>query len=255
MIISFLYGKISRVKERLDMLLLERGLVVSRERAMALIMEGKVLVDGRAVSKPGTMIKESATVTLKEAGIPYVSRGGLKLSAVIEHFGIDLKDRTAMDVGASTGGFTDCMLKMGAKKVYAIDVGYGQFDWRLRQESRVVLLEKTNIRYLDNDRIPDEIDIATIDVSFISLTKVVPKVMEFLKQKGEIVALIKPQFELERADVGKGGIVKEEEKRQKAVETIKTFSENLGLTVLGIMQSPVRGQKGNIEYFIYIRGK
>ncbi|MBI4822679.1 MAG: TlyA family RNA methyltransferase [Nitrospirae bacterium] len=233
----------------------ERGLTESREKARALIMEGRVLVDGKAVVKPGTMINKSVEVILKETEMPYVSRGGLKLSAAIEHFGIDLKEKTAIDVGASTGGFTDCMLKMAAKKVYAIDVGYGQFDWRLRQDSRVVLLEKTNIRYLDKDRIPDEIDIATIDVSFISLTKVIPKVMEFLKPRGEIIALIKPQFELQKADVSKGGIVRNEEKRQKAIETTKTFSENLGLTVIGVMQSPVQGQKGNIEYFIYLRGK
>jgi 23S rRNA (cytidine1920-2'-O)/16S rRNA (cytidine1409-2'-O)-methyltransferase len=241
------------VKTRLDKLLLERGLAKSRERAKALIMEGKVLVDNKPLTKAGVMIEDTSTITLREMDIPYVSRGGLKLEAAVEHFGIVLKDKIVMDVGASTGGFTDFMLQRGAKKVYSIDVGYGQFDWKLRNDPRVVLLERTNIRYLERQKIPDEIDLAAIDVSFISLKKVIPKVTEFLKPNGEIIALVKPQFEVGKTEVGKGGIVREEEKRLKAVDSVSEALKAYGLNTIGVMQSPVKGQKGNIEYFIYLR--
>lgn len=241
------------MKERLDKILVDSGLVKSRERAKALIMEGAVLVDGAAVTKAGAMIESNSTVSLKKEDIPFVSRGGLKLKAAIEHFNIRLKDRTAMDVGSSTGGFTDCMLQTGAKKVYCIDVGYGQIAWSLRNDPRVVLFERTNIRYLEKEKIPETIDIATIDVSFISLTKVIPKVMEFLKDGGEIIALVKPQFEVGREDVGKGGIVREEDKRLSALESVKGSLEDIGLNTIGTFQSPVPGQKGNIEYFLYMR--
>ncbi len=241
------------MKERLDKILVDSGLVKSRERAKALIMEGAVLVDGVAVTKAGAMIESNSTVSLKKEDIPFVSRGGLKLKAAIEHFNIRLKDRTAMDVGSSTGGFTDCMLQTGAKKVYCIDVGYGQIAWSLRNDPRVVLFERTNIRYLEKEKIPETIDIATIDVSFISLTKVIPKVMEFLKDGGEIIALVKPQFEVGREDVGKGGIVREEDKRLSALESVKGSLEDIGLNTIGTFQSPVPGQKGNIEYFLYMR--
>jgi 23S rRNA (cytidine1920-2'-O)/16S rRNA (cytidine1409-2'-O)-methyltransferase len=245
--------KNTSVKERLDKVLVDRGLTASRERARALIMEGKVLVGGRAVTKPGSLVSDALSVTLKKPDIPYVSRGGLKLRAALERFGVELKGKTAMDVGASTGGFTDCMLSMGVAKVYAVDVGYGQFDWGLRNDPRVVLLERTNIRYLERERINEDVDLATIDVSFISLGKVVPKVTEFLAPGGEIIALIKPQFEVGRAAVGKGGIVRDEEKRLEAVNALKGEFGKMGLRVLGVMQSPVRGQKGNIEYLIHLK--
>ncbi|HBR22341.1 MAG TPA: TlyA family rRNA (cytidine-2'-O)-methyltransferase [Nitrospiraceae bacterium] len=241
------------MKDRLDKIMVDRALVKSRERARALIMEGKVLVDGSPVTKAGAMINTDSSITLKSGDIPYVSRGGLKLKAAIDFFSIDLKDKTAMDIGSSTGGFTDCMLQMGAKKVYCIDVGYGQIAWPLRNDPRVILLERTNIRHLERKRIPDIIDIATIDVSFISLTKVIPKVLEFLKEDGQILALVKPQFEVGKGEVGKGGIVREEEKRLAAVDFVRTEIEAAGLHTIGLFESPVRGQKGNIEYFLYLK--
>lgn len=243
------------MKERLDKIMTERGLVVSRERAKALIMEGKVLVDNKPATKAGSMVGEDAGITLKGEDIPFVSRGGIKLDAAIKHFGAALNGLTVMDVGVSTGGFTDCMLKRGAKKIYAIDVGYGQIDWNLRNDPRVVLMEKTNIRHLEKSAVPDEIDLATIDVSFISLKLVLPKVKEFLKPGGLIIALIKPQFEVGRKDVGKGGIVKDEGKRVQAVEDIKDAAMRFGLMALDVMKSPIKGQKGNVEYFIYLKGK
>jgi len=241
------------MKERLDKILVDSGLVKSRERAKALIMEGAVLVDGVAVTKAGAMINSDSSVSLKKEDMPYVSRGGLKLKAAIDFFNIDLKDKTAMDVGSSTGGFTDCMLQMGAKKVYCIDVGYGQIAWSLRNNPRVVLLERTNVRYLEKEKIPDVIDIVTADVSFISLTQVIPGVAEFLKDGGEILALVKPQFEVGKGEVGKGGIVREEEKRLQAVESVRISLEDIRLQTAGMFQSPVTGQKGNIEYFLYMK--
>lgn len=238
-------------KERLDKILLERGLVESREKAKALILEGKVLVNNIPVTKAGAMVSVDSIIALKE-GIPYVSRGGLKLEAALNHFGINLDGLIAMDIGSSTGGFTDCMLKKGAKKVYCIDVGYGQLAWQLRSDPRVELFEKTNIRYLERERIPEEIDFITIDVSFISLKKILPKATEFLRTGGQILALIKPQFEVGKREVDKGGVVRDEGKRMLAVEEIKRFSEEIGLTISGIFQSPVKGPKGNIEYFIYL---
>lgn len=237
---------------RLDRLLCERGLVESRQKARALILEGNVLVDGIVVDKPGSFVRTDVSITIKER-MPYVSRGGLKLEKAISAFGIDLRGKIAMDIGASTGGFTDYLLKNGVRKVYAIDVGYGQFDWRLRSDERVILFEKTNIRYLKREAIPETVDIITIDVSFISLLKVIPKAIEFLSPNGEIIALIKPQFELDRKDVGKGGVIRDESKRLSAVEKIKKGGKAMGLDVKGILESPIRGQKGNIEYFIYLK--
>ncbi|MBI4690348.1 MAG: TlyA family RNA methyltransferase [Nitrospirae bacterium] len=241
------------MKERLDKILVDRGLVKSRERAKALIMEGGVLVDGAVVTKAGTMIDSTSMVSLKGEDIPYVSRGGLKLNAAIEFFDVALEGKTAMDVGSSTGGFTDCMLQRGVKKVYCIDVGYGQIAWSLRNDPRVVLLERTNIRYLEREKIPDIIDIATVDVSFISLTKVIPRVLEFLKNDGEILSLVKPQFEVGKGEVGKGGIVRDKEKRIASVESVKAGLEALGLNIIGTFQSPIPGHKGNIEYFLYMK--
>lgn len=239
-------------KSRLDKLLFEKGLVESRERAKAVILEGSVLVNGVVVDKAGALVRTDYELTVVNK-MPYVSRGGLKLEHALRHFDIDVNGKTAMDIGASTGGFTDCMLQHGAHKVYAIDVGYGQFSWILRTDKRVVLLEKTNIRYLDKELIYDEIDIATIDVSFISLLKVIPNIMGFLKPAGVMVALIKPQFEAGRKEVGKGGVIRSEEKRTEIVENIKRETEKMGLEVLGVTQSPLKGPKGNVEYLLYLR--
>lgn len=239
------------MKSRLDKLLLEKGLASSRERAQALIMEGKVVVNSMPATKAGSMFGPDINIELKGADMPYVSRGGLKLEAALNHFGVALEGKIALDAGASTGGFTDCMLQRGAEKVYCVDVGYGQLAWKLRQDPRVVLIERTNIRYIENDKLPEPIDIAVIDVSFISLTLVVPKTLEFLKDSGEIIALIKPQFEVGKGEVDKGGIVRDELKRQSAVEKIRMHFESLGLQNIGIIQSPILGQKGNAEYLIY----
>jgi 23S rRNA (cytidine1920-2'-O)/16S rRNA (cytidine1409-2'-O)-methyltransferase len=241
------------MKERLDRILIERGLASSRERARALIMEGKVLVDNRPATKAGEMVSAEAGIGLRGGDIPYVSRGGLKLEAALDHFGIGLEGMTVMDVGSSTGGFTDCMLKRGAEKAYCIDVGYGQLAWSLRNDPRVVLFERTNIRHLEKQEIPDPVDFTTIDLSFISLTKVFAKVAEFLKHRALILALVKPQFEVGKGEVGKGGIVRDEEKRMTAVNSVRDFAEALGLETIGVFQSPVPGQKGNREYFLCVR--
>lgn len=241
------------MKERLDKIFVDRGLAVSRERAKALIMEGKVLLNGRPAAKPGDLVDTLAVVELKGGDIPYVSRGGLKLKAALEYFKVKPEGVVAMDVGSSTGGFTDCMLQEGAKKVFCIDVGYGQLFWSLRKDPRIVLLERTNIRYLENECITDIIDLATIDLSFISLEKVLSKVAEFLKTDGKMLALVKPQFEVGKGEVGKGGIIRDEEKRLASVKAVKVYAEGIGLKVLGEFQSPVPGQKGNIEYFLYLK--
>jgi 23S rRNA (cytidine1920-2'-O)/16S rRNA (cytidine1409-2'-O)-methyltransferase len=239
------------MKSRLDKILVDRALAPSRERAQALIMEGKVYVNGMPAAKAGAMVAEDVSIELKGADIPYVSRGGLKLEAAVREFNIPLADKVAMDVGSSTGGFTDCLLQNGVAKVYCIDVGYGQLAWKLRQDSRVVLLERVNIRRLEPQKVPEPVDIAVIDVSFISLSLVVPKVIEFMKDEGEIVALIKPQFEVGKGEVGKGGIVKDEAKRLQAVEKVKGIFKALGLKIKGVITSPITGQKGNVEYLIY----
>lgn len=239
------------VKERLDKALVARGLIKSRERAKALIMAGSVLVDGVPARKAGAMVASGSALELKDA-LPYVSRGGVKIKGAVEHFGIELSGKTVMDVGASTGGFTDCMLKEGARKVYAVDVGYGQFDWALRNDPRVVLLERTNVRHLERETIPEPVDFAAIDVSFISLKLVIPKVVEFLIPGGEILALIKPQFEVGKGEVGKGGVVRDEAKRLGAVSAIEEFALDIGLESRGTFISPLPGPKGNVEYFIYL---
>ncbi len=233
-------------------MLVEKGIALSRERAKAMIMEGNVLVGGVPFTKAGTMVDTGAIIELRGVEMPYVSRGGLKLAPALDHFGIDLQGIVAMDVGSSTGGFTDCMLQRGAKKVYCVDVGYGQLSWSLRNDPRVVLLERTNIRHLERQRVPDLIELATIDVSFISLLNVIPKVLEFLAEEGKILALVKPQFEVGRREVGKGGVVRAEEKRVAAVGSVVEFAEGLGLKCAKAFQSTVPGQKGNIEYFLYM---
>ncbi len=238
-------------KERLDKVLLERGLAQSRERAQALILEGKVFVSGMPQGKAGTLVPHDAAIDVKGGDMPYVSRGGLKLEEAVKRFAIDFTGKIAMDVGASTGGFTDCMFQNGLRKAYCIDVGYGQLAWKLQQDERVILMDRTNIRHLERSAISDIIDIAVIDVSFISLEKVVPAVLGFLKPGGELVALIKPQFEVGKGEVGKGGIVKDDEKRKAAVERVKQALETLSLQTVGIIESPILGQKGNMEYLGY----
>jgi 23S rRNA (cytidine1920-2'-O)/16S rRNA (cytidine1409-2'-O)-methyltransferase len=244
-----------KTRERLDKIIVDRGMVKSRDRAKALIMAGNVTVDGRQVTKAGLLVSPDADVVLKERDIPFVSRGGLKLAAALEIFGLDPSGKTVMDIGCSTGGFTDCLLKRGAGKIYAIDVGYGQLDWSLRQDPRVILHEKTNIRHLGKDRIPDLIDLMVIDVSFISLTQVLPRVHDFLHCGGDVLALVKPQFEVGREMVEKGGIIRDETKRLAAVRKICEFAEASGLSVVGTCDSPIPGQKGNREYFIHLRRK
>jgi 23S rRNA (cytidine1920-2'-O)/16S rRNA (cytidine1409-2'-O)-methyltransferase len=216
-------------------------------------MEGKVLVNGMPASKAGALVDNGAEILLRGEDIPYVSRGGLKLEAALDHFGVELRGRIAMDIGASTGGFTYCMLQRGAAKVYCVDVGYGQIAWSLRNDPRVILLERTNIRHLGKDRIADPVDIATLDLSFISLTKVLDRVVEFLVPGGELLALVKPQFEVGKGEVGKGGIVRDEERRTGAVLAVRSFAESLGLSCSDAFLSPVPGQKGNREYFLYLR--
>jgi 23S rRNA (cytidine1920-2'-O)/16S rRNA (cytidine1409-2'-O)-methyltransferase len=241
-------------KERLDNLLLERGLAPSRERAKALITAGKVLVNGQKIDKPGVNINADASVQLI-GGLPYVSRGGLKLEGALKAFGIDPKGSVVMDVGASTGGFTDCALQRGAKKAYAVDVGYGQLAWELRKNPRVVNLERTNIRYLRREAIEetDGVDLILIDTSFISIEKFLPQLLGFLKGGGSLVALIKPQFEVGKGEVGKGGVVKDPALHRKVIERISTFCLGLGLSIRGVVESSLLGPKGNKEFFIHLR--
>ena len=256
------------MKERLDKILVSRGLVKSRELARALIMEGKIFVDGRRITKAGAPVSDGADILLRENALPFVSRGGLKLDAALNFFGVDVTDKIFMDVGSSSGGFTDCLLKRGARKIYCIDVGYGQLAWSLRQDPRVVTLERTNIRVLDDivraldhrvasavfdDLKMRRIDAAVIDVSFISLTKVVPEAIKFMKESGEVLALVKPQFEVGKGAVGKGGIVRDGVKRLSAVRRVRDDLEVVGLRTAGVFESPVPGQKGNIEYFLYMK--
>ncbi len=237
-------------KIRIDRLLLERGLVESRERGQALILAGQVLVDGRKLEKAGSLAPEDAVVRILGETLPYVSRGGLKLEGALRAFGLSVSGQVAVDVGASTGGFTDCLLAHGAAKVYAVDVGYGQLAWKIRQDPRVVVVERTNIREMDPALIPELVDLAVIDVSFISLEKVVPSVMRFLKPGARLVALIKPQFEVGRDHVGKGGIVRDEEARLAAVERVSRFISGLGFAVQGVVPSPIAGQDGNQEFLL-----
>jgi 23S rRNA (cytidine1920-2'-O)/16S rRNA (cytidine1409-2'-O)-methyltransferase len=236
-------------RTRIDQLLAERGLFPSRSAARAAIMAGLVFVDGRKVDKPGTAVGADAAVNVRE--LPrYVSRGGLKLEKAMQSFSLDLQGRVALDVGASTGGFTDCMLQSGAKLVYSVDVGYGQLDWRLRQDSRVVSMERTNIRYLAPDAMPEKPDFATVDVSFISLTLVLP----VLKRLGvqEVVALVKPQFEVGKGRVGKKGVVRDKSDHLEVLEKVAKAADAQGYHLLAVDYSPVRGPEGNIEYLVHL---
>lgn len=239
-------------KERLDILLVNRGLLQSRERARSAIMAGIVYVNNNKEDKPGTKFPIDCHIEVREKINPYVSRGGLKLEKAMNTFNIDLKNKNCLDVGSSTGGFTDCMLKNGAVKVFAIDVGYGQLAWELRNDERVVCMERTNIRYVK----PEDIEVlggfASIDVSFISLTKVLPAVKELLVDNGEIVCLIKPQFEAGREKVGKHGVVRDPEVHKEVIEKVVNFSKDIGFNIIGLSYSPIKGPEGNIEYLLYI---
>lgn len=236
------------MKRRLDVLLVERGLAESRERAQSLIRAGAVLVDDQPVDKPGTRVPSNAVLRLRET-LPYVSRGGLKLQAALDTFGIDVTGLVAVDVGASTGGFTDCLLQRGAARVYAVDVGYGQLAWSLRQDPRVVVMERTNVRYLE--ALPEPVDLATVDVSFISLELVLPAVMRLLKPGGRVIALIKPQFEAGREQVGKGGVVRDPTVHRAVLHRVLTWAAERGLILRGLMRSPLEGPAGNVEFLAY----
>ncbi len=225
----------------------------SREKAKASVMAGLVYVDGQRVDKPGTSVDTDAEITVKEALCPYVSRGGLKLEKALELYGFSLENATAVDIGASTGGFTDCMLQKGAKKVFAIDVGYGQLDWKLRNDPRVVNMEKTNVRYLDTDTVDSDVDFISIDVSFISLKLIFPVAAKLLADDGSLVCLVKPQFEAGRSQVGKKGIVRDASVHKEVIENVIGYGKDNGLYSHGLTYSPVTGTKGNIEYLLYMK--
>lgn len=242
------------MKERLDVLLVRQGLAESREKAKAIIMSGQVFVDGQREDKAGSMFAEDKVkIEVKGRVLKYVSRGGLKLEKAMEVFALDLTDKVCMDIGASTGGFTDCMLQNGAKKVYAVDVGHGQLAWKLRNDERVVCMEKTNFRYMVREDIQDELDFASVDVSFISLSKILPPARELLKPAGEMVCLIKPQFEAGREKVGKKGVVRDAKIHLEVIEEVLAFAKEAGFSVLQLTFSPVKGPEGNIEYLVHLK--
>jgi 23S rRNA (cytidine1920-2'-O)/16S rRNA (cytidine1409-2'-O)-methyltransferase len=240
-------------RQRLDVLLTERGLTSSRERARALIMAGSVRVDGRVVDKPGAPVPANSAITVLAADLPYVSRGGLKLEGALSGFGLSVAGLTCLDVGASTGGFTDCLLQHGAARVTAVDVGYGQMAWRLRQDSRVHVVERTNIRYMPAELLTEAVDLVTVDTSFISLRIVVPAVLKFLKPAGCILPLVKPQFEVGKGEVGKGGVVSDPAQHARVLDELKHFFEGLDLECSAAIPSPIEGPKGNREFFFLLR--
>ncbi len=240
------------MKERLDVLLVSRGLAPSREKAKAIIMSGQVYVDGQKEDKAGTNFDEKVSIEVRGNTLPYVSRGGLKLEKAMKNFGVNVDKKICMDVGASTGGFTDCMLQNGAVKVYSVDVGHGQLAWKLRQDERVVCMEKTNIRYVDENDVPDKIAFSSIDVSFISLTKVLLPVKNLLEHDGRIVCLIKPQFEAGREKVGKKGVVRDKAVHIEVIQMVMDYAKSIGLKRLGLDFSPIKGPEGNIEYLLYL---
>ena len=241
------------MKERLDVLLVKRNLVESREKAKAIIMSGNVFVEGQREDKAGSTFDESVQIEVKGQKLPYVSRGGLKLEKAMANFDVNLQDKVCTDVGSSTGGFTDCMLQNGARKVFAIDVGHGQLAWKLRQDERVVCMEKTNIRYVTPEDLGEKIDFSSIDVSFISLTKVLLPIRNYLKDDGQIVALIKPQFEAGREKVGKKGVVREKSTHHEVIELVVSYALSIGFKVLALDFSPIKGPEGNIEYLVHLQ--
>lgn len=240
------------MKKRLDLLMVERALAPSREKAKAYIMSGEVYVDGQKEDKAGTMFQETVKIEVRGNTLPYVSRGGLKLEKAMNNFGVSLTDKVCMDVGASTGGFTDCMLQNGATKVYSIDVGYGQLDWGLRNDPRVVCMEKTNIRYVVPENLEEPADFSSIDVSFISLTKVLLPVRNLLTEEGEIVCLIKPQFEAGREKVGKKGVVRDPAVHLEVIEKVMDYAMSIALEPEHLSFSPIKGPEGNIEYLVQL---
>ena len=241
------------MKERLDVLLVKRNLAESRDKAKAIIMAGSVFVDGEREDKAGSSFPVDVRIEVKGHALPYVSRGGLKLEKALANFDVTVEGKVCTDVGSSTGGFTDCMLQNGAVKVFAIDVGRGQLDWKLRQDERVVCMEKTNIRYVTPEDIGEPVDFSSIDVSFISLTKVLGPIRGYLRSEGEIVALIKPQFEAGREKVGKKGVVREKSTHHEVIEKVAQYANSIGFEVLNIDFSPIKGPEGNIEYLIHLR--
>lgn len=241
------------MKERLDLLLVRQKLADSREKAKAIIMSGIVYVDGQKEDKAGMTFAETAKIEIRGAVLKYVSRGGLKLEKAMSHFDVSLKDKVCMDVGASTGGFTDCMLQNGAVKVYSIDVGHGQLAWKLRNDPRVICMEKTNIRYVTGKEVPEPIQFASIDVSFISLTKVLGPVKALLEEEGEVVCLIKPQFEAGKDKVGKKGVVREKTVHLEVIESVVLFARELGFQTVHLEFSPIKGPEGNIEYLLHLK--
>ena len=240
-------------KERLDVLMVQRNLAESREKAKALIMSGIVYVNGQKEDKAGTSFEETVQIEVRGSTLKYVSRGGLKLEKAMSHFGVELAGKVCMDVGASTGGFTDCMLQNGAVKVYAVDVGHGQLAWKLRNDDRVICMEKTNIRYVTPEDIGERIEFASIDVSFISLTKVLGPVKQLLTDDGQVVCLIKPQFEAGREKVGKKGVVREKSVHLEVIEMVMGYAGSIGFGILGLEFSPIKGPEGNIEYLLYLQ--
>ena len=242
-------------KSRLDSLIVEKGFVKSRERAKAIIMAGKVLVNNHRVDKPGAFIKQNSDIIVKVDDNPFVSRGGLKLEKAIKIIPVSVKGLTCLDIGASTGGFTDCLLQNGAAKVYAVDVGYGQFDWSLRQDSRVEVIERTNIRHMPYETINEKLDVVVADTSFISLKIVIPSAEKFMKNDTKVLALIKPQFEAGRKNVGKGGVVKDSRIREEVIQNLKIFFKERGYKVNSVIPSPILGPKGNKEYILFLNYK
>lgn len=242
------------MKVRLDVLLVEKGFAASREKAKAIIMAGNVFVDGQREDKAGTAFDpDKIQIEVRGAALKYVSRGGLKLEKAMDQFGISLKEKICMDIGASTGGFTDCMLQNGACKVYSVDVGHGQLDWKLRNDPRVVCMEKTNFRYMKPGDIEDSLDFASVDVSFISLTKILLPARELLKEEGEMVCLIKPQFEAGREKVGKKGVVRDPSVHAEVIEKVMKHADQIGFEILHLDFSPIKGPEGNIEYLLHIQ--
>lgn len=246
-------GDAAIMKERLDVILVRQGYAPSREKAKALLMAGSVFVDNQREDKAGAQFDESKIkIEVKGKPIPYVSRGGLKLERALQEFPITLTDSVCMDIGASTGGFTDCMLQNGAGKVYAIDVGHGQLDWKLRCDERVICMEKTNFRYVTDEQISEPVDFASVDVSFISLTKILPPARALLRMQGEMVCLIKPQFEAGREKVGKKGVVRDQKVHAEVMRAVTDYAEKIGFSVKGLTYSPIKGPEGNIEYLMWI---
>ena len=241
-------------KSRLDLLLVKKKVAPSRQHASALITSGNVLVDGIPRDKPGSLVSPEAAIEIKGKGLPYVSRGGLKLEAALQATGMDVSGMVCLDVGASTGGFTDCLLQNGAKKVYAVDVGYGQLAWALRTDPRVTAIERTNIRHMPREKLATPVDLVTIDTSFISLKLVVPAVLKFIREKAAIFALIKPQFEVGKGQVGKGGVVRDESRHKQVIAGLKIFFRDSGLVTEAVVPSPILGPKGNREFMVYLKG-